>query len=299
MSNLKSYRDRIASVKSTRKITAAMKMVAASKLRKAQDAAESSKPYAQTMEKIMRFVSSGIAIDESSPKLITGTGSDKVHLLVVITANRGLCGGFNSNIARLARREIVRLQAEGKEVKIICVGKKGRIILKRDYESLIFKSFFDDPADKEGPGFSKVNEISRYLLTLFDQGDFDVCSLVYNRFKNILVQEPVIKQLIPLPVEDDETAMEEEPGGADQIYKFEPDEKTLLNMLLPKNIGAQIYQAMLDSAAGEQAARMTAMDNATNAAGDMIDRLTLYYNRERQTVITNELIEIVSGAEAL
>ncbi len=299
MSNLKSYRDRISSVKSTRKITSAMKMVAASKLRKAQAAAEASKPYARTMEKIMRKVASGITIDENSPKLITGTGSDQVNLLVVITANRGLCGGFNSNVVRLAKREISRLHAEGKEVKIVCAGKKSRDILKRDYENIIIKSFVD-VGDKEGPGFSRANEISRYLLALFDDGEFDVCSLVYNHFKNVLVQQPTVKKLIPLPLpEKEEEPQKTEAKGALQIYKFEPDEKELIGLLLPKSIGAQVYQAMLESAAGEQAARMTAMDNATNAAGDMIDKLTLYYNRERQAVITKELIEIVSGAEAL
>jgi F-type H+-transporting ATPase subunit gamma len=214
-----------------------------------------------------------------------------------MTANRGLCGGFNANIVRRARREIERIRSEGKEVRLICVGRKGLDVLKREYSDIIIKSFLDF-GGKEGPDYSAVEEINLFIIALFEEGGFDVCTLLYNRFKNVLTQMPTMKQLIPLELPDHEEE-EEEQTEAPQIYKFEPGKDKLLEMLLPKNVATQIYHAMLDNAAGEQAARMTAMDNATSSAGDMIDRLTIKYNRERQAVITTELIEIVSGAEAL
>lgn len=302
MPSLKDYRDRIQSVKSTRKITSAMKMVAASKLKKAQEAAEASEPYARAMRAMMARVAAGVAINDSGPRLLVGTGRDHAHLLVVVTASRGLCGGFNSNLVRLARKEISRLQDEGKNVRLVCIGRKGRDALRRDFEELIVKSFVG-LGGREGISFRKVDEITRFILARFEEGQFDICSLIHNQFKNVLVQIPSTQQLIPLPVptesgEPDAVSDRGQYSAAEQRYGFEPEESILLAQLLPKNLGAQLYQALLDSAAGEQAARMTAMDNATSAAGDMIDDLTLQYNRERQSVITKELIEVVSGAEA-
>lgn len=275
-------------------------MVAASKLRKAQEAAEASKPYAETMEIIMRHLASRISLDEKVPKLLTGTGEDKVHLVIVLTANKGLCGAFNSNVVRLARRTINKLLSEGKEVKIVCIGRKGRDVLKREYGELIIKEFLEI-GDNSGISYADVAEISRFLLKKFDKGEFDICSLVHNRFKNVLVQLPVVKPLIPLLLTGGKEKQQEKEEETDnlQLYSFEPSEPEILGYLLPRNISAQLYQALIDGMAGEQAARMTAMDNSTSAAGDMIDKLTLFYNRERQAVITNELIEIVSGAEAL
>lgn len=299
MPSLKDYRDRIASVKSTRKITSAMKMVAASKLRRAQEVAEAAQPYASAMSGMLARVAAGVVVSPSLPKLLIGTGSDKVHLLVVMTADRGLCGGFNGNLVRFARNQVRELQAEGKTVKIMTVGRKARDLLRRDMADLIVKSVTDigtsNPAQKGRISFDEAANLTSWLLGQFDDVEFDVASLIYNEFKNVLVQKPVSQQLIPFRLPE---------GGVNDNapttpYSFEPDEDALLEQLLPRNLSVQIFRAMLDSAAGEQAARMTAMDNATRNAGDMIDALSLKYNRARQAFITKELIEIISGAEAV
>ena len=300
MPSLKDYRDRIASVKSTKKITSAMKMVAASKLKKAQDQAESSQPYAQAMGEMLARVAAGVTVTDASPKLLIGTGSDKTHLLIVVTSDRGLCGGFNGNLVRLARNEILRLKADGKDVQIITVGRKAKDLLKREFSSQIIKSF-------EGIGagsrvqFSEANEVTQFVLEQFDASNFDICSIVYNNFVSVLTQQPNAQQIIPfkLPETSNDNADEE---GADKLvspYAFEPEENEILGLLLPRNLGVQMFRALLDSAAGEQAARMTAMDNATRNAGDKINDLNLEYNRARQAAITTELIEIISGAEAV
>lgn len=296
MPSLRDYRDRITSVKSTRKITSAMKMVAAAKLKKAQDAAEKAQPYAQAMAGMMARVAGGIVLSTASPKLLIGTGRDQVHLLIVVSSDRGLCGGFNGNLIRFAKAEVLRLQREGKTVQLLTVGRKARDILKRDFASLIIKSF-TGIGGKERVGFAEVNEISKYMLGLYEENKFDVCHLVYNEFKSVLAQPPKTQQLVPftLPEQKETTKTAE----LKSPYDFEPEEERLLAELLPKNISMQIYRALLDSAAGEQAARMTAMDNATRNAGDMIKDLSLQYNRARQAYITKELIEIISGAEAV
>lgn len=303
MPSLKEYRDRIASVKSTRKITSAMKMVAASKLKKAQDQAEASQPYASAMAEMMSRVAAGVVVSDSSPRLLIGTGRDDVHLLIVMTADRGLCGGFNGNLARKAREEIVRLEGEGKTVKLVLVGRKGRDVLKRNFENRFLKSF-TGIAGKSRIEFADADQVTQYVLEKFDAGEFDVCSLVYNEFQSVLTQKPTVQQLIPFKLpevnETKETAKSSDTeGNIDAPYSFEPEENEILAELLPKNLGVQLYRALLDSAAGEQAARMTAMDNATRNAGDRINGLTLEYNRARQAAITKELIEIISGAEAV
>ncbi|MCB9989542.1 MAG: F0F1 ATP synthase subunit gamma [Rhodospirillales bacterium] len=300
MPSLKDYRDRIASVKSTRKITSAMKMVAASKLKKAQEAAEASQPYAQAMARMMARVAEGVVVGPNSPKLLIGTGRDDVHLLVVMTSDRGLCGGFNGNLIRSARKEISSLLNAGKTVKILCVGRKGRDVLKREFESHIVQSF-TQIGGKDKISFAESDQVTQYILEQFEAGAFDVCTLLYNEFKNVLVQKPSAHQLIPFDVarKADDAKTEEKKEGMICPYRFEPEEEILLAQLLPKNLAVQLYRALLDSAAGEQAARMTAMDNATRNAGDMIGNLTLQYNRARQAYITKELIEIISGAEAV
>ncbi|MCB9978260.1 MAG: F0F1 ATP synthase subunit gamma [Rhodospirillales bacterium] len=299
MPSLKEYRNRIASVKSTRKITSAMKMVAASKLKKAQGAAEAAQPYARGMAEMMARVAAGVTLGPSSPRLLIGTGSEQRHLLVVMTADRGLCGGFNGNVVRLARQTVRSLQAQGREVKIICAGRKARDLLRRDFGSLIVRSF-TDLSGKDGVGFTQAAQISDEVLTRFEDGEFDVCTLVSNRFYGVLKQVPEAARLIPfsLPAAND-PASGKDSAGIPVVYDFEPDRETILAALLPRNISTQIYRALLDSAAGEQAARMTAMDNATRNAGDMINRLSIQYNRARQAFITRELIEIISGAEAV
>jgi F-type H+-transporting ATPase subunit gamma len=292
-------------VKSTKKITSAMKMVAASKLKRAQEQAEASQPYARAMAEMMARVAAGAVVGPGSSKLLIGTGSDAVHLVVVVTADRGLCGGFNSNLVRTARTEIRRLEHEGKTVKILCVGRKARDILRRDHESK-FLNVFSGITGKNRVAFSDADQVTQFVLEQFAAGAFDVCTLVYNEFKNILVQKPKLQQLIPFRAPEaaagndnkarGEIAASATPGIP---YRFEPEEDEILGQLLPKNLGIQIYRALLDSSAGEQAARMTAMDNATRNAGDMIHKLTLKYNRARQAAITKELIEIISGAEAV
>ncbi len=301
MPSLRDYRDRIKSVKSTRKITSAMKMVAASKLRRRQEQAERSQPYAQSMAGMLSRLAGNVVINAGSPKLLAGTGSDQKHLLIVVTADRGLCGGFNANIGKVARQRIEALKAEGKDISIVCVGRKGYDLLVREHGSLIVKSFKDVFAGKRVE-FSHAHSISEFVLSKFEAGEFDVCSLIYNEFVSVLTQTPETPQLIPFQldaVEEQSEEQAEEDGVLKSPYSFEPGEEEILSKLLPRNISVQIYRAMLDSAAGEQAARMTAMDNATRNAGDMINDLTLAYNRARQAYITKELIEIISGAEAL
>jgi F-type H+-transporting ATPase subunit gamma len=291
MPSLKDLKNRIASVKATQKITKAMKMVAAAKLRRAQEAAEAARPYSQRMSVVLANIAQAVGQDDAAPRLMTGTGSDDVHLLVVCTAERGLCGGFNSQIARLARDHTRKLLANGKTVKIICVGKKGFDILRRDFASLIIDRV--DLREVKRIGFANADEIGRKVITLFDKGEFDVCTLFYSEFKSVISQIPTAQQLIPAAAGD----VADETDGA--IYDYEPDATAILSDLIPRNISVQIFRALLENVAGEMGAKMSAMDNATRNAGEMIDKLTLSYNRQRQAQITKELIEIISGAEAL
>ena len=292
MPSLKDLKNRIGSVKSTRKITKAMQMVAAAKLKRAQDAATAARPYAERLASVLANLSASAGA--GGPKLLTGTGEDKIHLVVVLTAERGLAGGFNTYVVKLAKQKIDELRAEGKEVKILTVGKKGREQLSREYGDLFVGHV--DLSDVKGGDFSEsAIGLGKKLTLEFDQGDFDVATLVYSQFKNVLSQVPTAQQLIPASApEDSETV---DLGNA--LYIYEPSEEAILETLLPRYINTQILSAMLESAAGEQASRMTAMDNATNNAGEMIDSLSLQYNRARQAQITKELIEIISGAEAL
>jgi F-type H+-transporting ATPase subunit gamma len=308
MPSLKEYRNRIVSVKSTRKITSAMKMVAASKLRRAQEAAEASQPYATAMAEMMARVAANVVVNDNSSKLLVGTGSDQRHLIVMVTADRGLCGGFNANLAKAVRGKILELTANNKEVMLVCVGRKGRDSLRRAHASKIMESFIGVMGAAKIE-FAEANKITEFVLEKFEAGAFDVCTLIYNEFVSVLTQTPKVQQLIPfsLPKEQDNQAPAKKAKVEKQIvpaqnvgpYSFEPEEEQILNALLPRNLGVQIFRALLDSAAGEHAARMTAMDNATRNAGDMIKGLTLSYNRARQAYITKELIEIISGAEAL
>jgi F-type H+-transporting ATPase subunit gamma len=298
MPSLKDFRTRIASVKSTRKITSAMKMVAASKLRRAQLQAEASRPYAERMAGMLSRLMDNIDISTSSPFLLGGTGKQDVHLLVVITSDRGLCGGFNAYVSRLARQEIRRLTEGGKTVKIVTVGRKARDSLKRDHADKIIQSF--EGLGRKRLTFADAQSVTDAILALAEKREFDVCSVVYNKFKSVIAQIPTAQQLIPVPaVPKAVEAAAAEAAGPKTPYEFEPEEEEILQSLLPRNLGVQVYRALLDSAAGEQAARMTAMDNATRNAGDMIAKLTLRYNRARQAYITKELIEIISGAEAV
>lgn len=298
MPSLKEYRNRITSVKSTRKITSAMKMVAASKLKKAQDKAEASQPYATAMAAMMDRVARNVTVTPASPKLLAGTGKDDVHLLVVITSDRGLAGGFNANLVRLARQEIRRLVAEGKTVKVVTVGRKARDLLKRDNADKIVKSFVTLGGGKS-LSFADADEVTQFVLAQFETGEFDVASILYNKFLSVLAQKPSVQQIIPFKAEEGAREEKTQDGAMTSPYSFEPNEEEMLALLLPRNLGVQMFRALLDSAAGEQAARMTAMDNATRNAGDMIKRLTVEYNRARQAYITKELIEIISGAEAV
>lgn len=305
MPSLRDYRDRIKSVKSTRKITSAMKMVAASKLRKAQEQAEASQPYAQAMADMLSRVAANVVINDSSSKLLAGTGSDQRHLLVVVTADRGLCGGFNGNLVKKAIVKINELRAEGKDVSVLCVGRKGRDALKRGYSNAIVQSFVGVLGSSK-VDFADASKVTDYILEQLEAGNFDVCSLVYNEFVSVLTQAPVVNQLIPFALPEVSAKDEQDDAGDAKAkdepaspYDFEPEEDKILESLLPRNLGVQIFRALLDSAAGEHAARMTAMDNATRNAGEMIDDLTLAYNRARQAYITKELIEIISGAEAV
>jgi F-type H+-transporting ATPase subunit gamma len=290
MASLKDLRNRIASVKATRKITKAMQMVAAAKLRRAQEAAEAARPFAERMRSVLGNLTAGQAGRDDAPRLMAGTGADRVHLLVVCTAERGLCGGFNSQIVRLAREHINRLLAEGKEVKILTVGKKGADALRRDHGSRIVDRV--ELRNVKSIGYENAADVQARILALYDQGAFDVCTLFYSRFKSVIQQFPTAVQLLPVVVENGV------PAG-DSVYEYEPGEAEILEELLPRSIAVQIYTALLENAASEQGARMSAMDNATRNAGDMINRLSLQYNRTRQASITKELIEIISGAEAL
>lgn len=306
MPSLKEYRDRITSVKSTRKITSAMKMVAASKLKKAQEQAEASQPYARAMAQMLERVAGGVVVHSASPKLLVGTGAEQTHLLIVVTSDRGLCGGFNGNLVRRARQEISRLTGEGKTVKIVTAGRKARDLLKRDHSDKILESF-TGIGSKGRIAFSEAHAIGAFVLEQFDAGAFDVCTLLYNDFKSVLIQQPMAQQLVPFKVAEPERSNDNlkrqengpEGGALSSPYDFEPEEEAILASLLPRNLSVQIFRALLDSAAGEQAARMTAMDGATRNAGDRINALTIEYNRARQAYITKELIEIISGAEAL
>jgi F-type H+-transporting ATPase subunit gamma len=294
MASLKDLRNRIASVKATQKITKAMQMVAAAKLRRAQTAAEAARPYAERMEQVLAGLAGSMAGAEGSSPLMVGTGKDDTHLLVVCTSERGLCGGFNSQIVRMARERIASLLADGKTVKILCVGRKGYDQLRRVYGSMIIDTI--TLRDVKQIGFVNARDIADKVLALFDEGEFDVCTLFYSEFRSVISQVPTGQQLIPANIPE---AEEVEAAQALAAYEFEPDETEILADLLPRNIAVQIFRALLENAASEQGARMSAMDSATRNAGDMIDKLTLTYNRTRQAQITKELIEIISGAEAL
>jgi F-type H+-transporting ATPase subunit gamma len=294
MPSLKDLRNRIASVKATRKITKAMQMVAAAKLRRAQEAATAARPYAERMDRLLANLNRR-ANKENAPRLLVGTGKDDVHLLIVMTAERGLCGGFNSNIAKLARQDAQRLLAAGKTVKILSVGRKGADNLRRSYARQIV-----DRVDLRGLkqiGFDAATGIADKVLAMFEAGEFDVATVYFSEFKSVITQKPTALQIIPakLPQGTAEVAA----GGQQAIYEYEPGENEILSELLPRNIASQIFRGLLENAASEQGARMSAMDSATRNAGDMIDKLTLRYNRQRQANITKELIEIISGAEAL
>jgi F-type H+-transporting ATPase subunit gamma len=298
MPSLKDLRNRIRSVRSTQKITSAMKMVAASRLRRAQEQAEAARPYAERMERVPASLSARMSGLSGGPKLLTGTGNDRTHLLVVATSDRGLAGGFNATILREARRQIRTLMAAGKEVKILTIGRKGRDGLRRDYARLIHDSLTE--IGRRRLSFDEARDIAQRVLAMFEAGEFDTCSIVFNRFRSAITQIVTVQQLIPFAQPSSGAAAAEAtvvPGGA--IYEFEPDEEEILAELLPRNLAVQIYTALLENAASEQGARMTAMDNATRNAGEMIDRLNMNYNRTRQAAITKELIEIISGAEAL
>jgi F-type H+-transporting ATPase subunit gamma len=298
MPSLKDLRIRIKSVKSTQKITSAMKMVAAAKLRRAQEQAEAARPYSERMGRMLASLAAGLPSGAGGPQLLAGTGRDETHLLVVMTSDRGLCGGFNATIVREARNTIRRLQREGKTVKLFCVGRKGRDVLRREFASLIVGTIED--IGRPALRFDSAEQVAERVLAMFGDGGFDVCTVIYNSFKSAISQIVTARQLIPFKVETvAEAAETEEADSQRAVYEFEPDEQEILEILLPRNIAVQIYRALLENAASEHGARMTAMDNATRNAGDMIDGLTLTYNRTRQAYITKELIEIISGAEAL
>ncbi|AJD50411.1 F-type H+-transporting ATPase subunit gamma [Thalassospira sp. MBR-102] len=296
MASLKDLRSRIASVKSTKKITSAMKMVAASKLRRSQDAAEAARPYADRMGTMLGRLAAAVGGAQGAPKLLAGTGKDDVHLLVVFTADRGLCGGFNASIIKATRIKVRALRAAGKTVKLICVGRKGADALKREFGDAIVARY-TGVEGKKGIDFSAATDVADKVLALYEEGEFDVCSIFYNKFVSAISQVVTEQQLVPFAVP--EADGQEEATGSSAVYEYEPSEEAILADLLPRNVGVQIFGAMLESSASEHGARMSAMDNATRNAGDMIDRLSIQYNRSRQAQITNELIEIISGAEAL
>lgn len=290
MPSLKDLKNRIGSVKNTRKITKAMQMVAAAKLRRAQEAAEAARPYAERMSVVMAGLTAATAGSESAPRLLAGTGADQRHLLVVLTSERGLAGGFNSSIVKLARQHAEALLAQGKEVAIVTVGKKAREQLRRDMGKRFVHHV--DMSEVKRVGYDNAREIAQDILDRFDAGDFDVATLFYSRFESVISQVPTARQIIPAVIEGEATEVS-------SLYDYEPGEEAILSELLPRSITTQVFAALLENAASEQGARMTAMDNATRNAGDMIDRLTTVYNRSRQAAITKELIEIISGAEAL
>ena len=291
MPSLDDLKKRIKSVKSTQKITKAMKMVAAAKLRKAQENAEKGRPYSQKMQNIILNLTRSISDPQNAPKLLVGTGIDKTHLCVVLTADRGLCGGFNSNICKLAKSSFKKILSEGKNLKIITVGSKGLDQIKREYEKYVIKKF--SFKDKKQITFKEAEIIGNEIINLFKKNEFDKCILFYNNFKNVITQIPQAQQIVPAdktPIKENEESLS---------YEFEPEEDEILEDLLPKNISTQVFKAFLENAASEQGSRMTAMDNATRNAGDLVDKLTINYNRSRQASITKELIEIISGAESL
>ena len=291
MASLDDLKKRIASVKSTQKITKAMKMVAAAKLRRAQESAEKGRPYSEKMNNVILNLSSGISDKDNAPKLLSGTGNDKVHLCVVMTSDRGLCGGFNSNIIKKAKSFFFKILNEGKELKIITVGSKGNDQLKRVYGKKIIENI--SFKESKNPNYFDADKVGKKIIEKFEAGEFDVCTIFYNQFKNVITQIPQAQQIIPLKSE--ENAEKELVDN----YEFEPEEDEILSNLLPKNISTQIFKAMLENSASEQGSRMSAMDNATRNAGEMVDKLTIEYNRSRQAAITKELIEIISGAESL
>jgi F-type H+-transporting ATPase subunit gamma len=293
MPSLKDFRLRIRSVKSTQKITSAMKMVAASRLRRAQEAAEAARPYAERMERMLASLAANMAGRTGAPPLIAGTGKDDVHLIVVATSDRGLAGGFNATIVREVRRRLRELLAAGKTVKVLTIGRKGRDSLRRDYAKLVVESRTD--VGLRGVAYSEAKDIAEKVLAMFEAGEFDVCTIIFNRFKSAMTQIVTAQQLVPFAP----PKQAEKIGTGGAVYEFEPEEEQILKALLPNNLAVQIFTVLLESAASEQGARMTAMDSATRNAGEMIDALTMRYNRTRQSVITKELIEIISGAEAL
>ena len=294
MPSLDDLKKRIKSVKSTQKITKAMKMVAAAKLRKAQENAEKGRPYSKKMQNIILNLTKSISDPENAPKLLVGTGKDQVYLCVVLTADRGLCGGFNSNICKLAKNNFKKLLSEGKEIKIITVGSKGLDQIKREYGKYVIKKF--SFKDKKQISFNEAELVGKEIIELFNKNEFDKCIIFYNNFKNVITQIPQAQQIIPAEkLESNDKEKKEEKLS----YEFEPDEDEILEDLLPKNISTQVFKALLENAASEQGSRMTAMDNATRNAGDLVDKLTINYNRSRQASITKELIEIISGAESL
>ncbi len=290
MASLDDLKKRIASVKSTQKITKAMKMVAAAKLRRAQESAEKGRPYSEKMNNVILNLSNGISDKENAPKLLSGTGQEKTHLCVVMTSDRGLCGGFNSNIIKKAKSYFSQILDEGKELKIITVGSKGNDQLKRVYGEKIIKNI--SFKESKNANYFDADKVGKMVIEKFEAGEFDVCTIFYNQFKNVITQIPQAQQIIPLNNEGEE-------NSSDESYEFEPDEDEILTNLLPKNISTQIFKAMLENSASEQGSRMSAMDNATRNAGEMVDKLTIEYNRSRQAAITKELIEIISGAESL
>jgi|TARA_B100001094_G_scaffold51424_1_gene46951 F-type H+-transporting ATPase subunit gamma len=293
MPSLDDLKKRIKSVKSTQKITKAMKMVAAAKLRKAQESAEKGRPYSQKMQNIILNLTKSINDPQNAPKLLVGTGEDKKYLCVVLTADRGLCGGFNSNICKLAKTNFKKILSEGKELKIITVGSKGHDQVRREYGKYVIKRF--SFKDKKNISFIEADEVGNEILSLFNKNEFDKCILFYNNFKNVITQIPQAQQIIPAATKN----IKNEINTEDFSYEFEPEEDEILEDLLPKNISTQVFKALLENAASEQGSRMTAMDNATRNAGDLVDKLTINYNRSRQASITKELIEIISGAESL
>jgi F-type H+-transporting ATPase subunit gamma len=294
MASLKDMRNRIASVKATRKITKAMQMVAAAKLRRAQEAAQAARPYAERMDAVLSGVAGRITDMTSGSPLLIGTGKDQVHLLIVMTAERGLCGGFNSNIARLARQDAMRLIGQGKTVKIMTVGRKGADNLRRDLGKNIVERI--ELAGIKQLGFSNAEGIANKVLSMFEAGEFDVATLYFSEFKSVILQKPTALQLIPAKIPEVDSGA---PKGAMAVQEYEPSEEEVLGFLLTRNVSTQVFRGLLENAASEQGARMSAMDNATRNAGDMINKLTIKYNRLRQANITKELIEIISGAEAL
>jgi F-type H+-transporting ATPase subunit gamma len=301
MANLKDLRLRITSVKSTQKITSAMKMVAASKLRRAQAAAEEGRPYAERMERMLGELTSSLSSMDGAPKLLAGSGKDETHLVVAITADRGLCGGFNGSIIRNTKRKLLDLQAEGKKVKLLCLGRKGRDALNREFSNQIINTF--EGLTKTGVDFALTRDVASNLVERFEAEEFDFCTIIYNKFVSVISQEVTIQQVIPFAIPESKENEADDAKAADKnqnaMYLMEPSEEEILDDLLPRNLSVQLYKALLESNASEHGARMSAMDNATRNAGDMLDDLTMTYNRTRQAVITSELIEIISGAEAV